>query len=107
MIAVDSRAEIRDLLATTTLSEREIARATQTDKRTVGRIRVGEQIKRPRPHKPMKRGHFDEISPEEIARRAEKVRANWSQRRLRDDERFERVDYSGSWNLVDATLSGK
>ena len=101
-----ARAEIRDMLATTTLSERSIAKATQADKRTVGRIRVGEQIERPRPHKPPKRGCFDEITPEEIALRAEAIRATWSRDRLRQDERFERVDYSGSWDLASDTLKG-
>ena len=101
-----ARAEIRDMLATTTLSERSIAKATRADKRTVGRIRVGEKINRPRPHKPAKRGCFDEIPPAEIARRAEAIRATWSQQRLRHDERFEHVEYSGSWDLVSEKLKG-
>lgn len=107
MIAIDTRAEIRELLATTALSERAIARATQSDKRSVARIRVSESIERPTPHKPMKRGQFDEIGPEEIARRAEELRATWSKKRLRADERVERVDYSGSWDMVSDTLKGK
>ncbi len=93
MIAVDTRAMIRELLATTALSERAIARATQSDKRSVARIRAGEQIERPTPHKRPKQGRFDEIPSHEIARRAEALRAKWPAHKLREQEGIVSPDY--------------
>jgi transposase len=105
VICFDTRAEIRELLAKTTMSERAIAAATGSDKRTVGRVRVSEQIERPEPHKAPKQGKFVDLPEDEIYRRAAELRALWPKSRLRAAEGVVEVDYSGSWNLVDAKLS--
>jgi transposase len=103
------RARIREYLAGTTFSEREIALRLNCHKSRVSRVRIAEQIQRPAGfrRKAQTVNAFEDLTPEEIAARAERLRAGWSPRRIREQEGVVSVDYSrDSWNMRDASRQG-